>query len=95
VRHNSLYDPRYRAIISKLVQARKDAALNQRELAERIGIGQPELSKIERFVRKIEVLELIDWIKATEVDGLEIVARALEELRAEHKPRSQRSPGDL
>jgi len=88
VRRNSLYDPRYRAIIFRLIQARKRAGFNQRELADRIGIGQPELSKIERFVRKIEVLELIDWIKATEVGDLEIVARTLEESSAQHKPRS-------
>ena len=79
MRHNSLYDPRYRAIVLRLVRARKIAGFNQRELAGRIGIGQPELSKIERFVRKIEVLELIDWIKATEVSDLEVVARTLEE----------------
>jgi transcriptional regulator with XRE-family HTH domain len=88
VRHNSFYDPRYRAIVLRLIQARKRAGLNQQELAERIGIGQPELSKIERFVRKIEVLELIYWIKATEAPDLEVAARTLEESSAKHKPRS-------
>jgi transcriptional regulator with XRE-family HTH domain len=88
VRHNSLYDPRYRAIIGRLIDARKRAGFNQRELADKIGIGQPELSKIERFVRRIELLELIDWIKATEARDLDVVARILEESSAQHKPRS-------
>ena len=78
MRRNSLYDPRYRSIISRLIQARQNAGLNQEELAQKIAIGQPEVSKIERFARKIEVLELIDWIKATASEDLAVVARILE-----------------
>ena len=66
MRQNSLYDPRYRFIIHRLISARQSAGLSQDELATRIGVGQPEISKIEHFARKIELLELIDWIKATE-----------------------------
>jgi transcriptional regulator with XRE-family HTH domain len=78
VRRNSLYDPRYRSIVNRLVQARRDAGLNQEELAQKIAIGQPEVSRIERFARKIEVLELVDWIKATNAEDLAVVARILD-----------------
>jgi hypothetical protein len=75
---NSLYDPRYRSIIQRLIAARQLAGLNQTELGEKLEIGQPEVSKIEHFVRKIEVLELIDWIKVTGSQELAAVARILD-----------------
>ena len=81
---NSLYDPRYRSVIQSLDASRQKAGLNQAELAEKLGIGQPEVSKIENLVRKLEVLELVDWIKATGYEELALVARILEDTDAQH-----------
>lgn len=82
VRRNSLYDPRYKSIIRRLVKARRDAGLSQSELGQEIGLGQPEVSKIEKCIRKIEVLTLIDWVKATGCTELDVAAHALDNTNA-------------
>ena len=75
---NIIYEPRYRAIIARLVKARKDVGFTQDELAEKLGINQPELSRIETCQRQIDLIELLDWIRATEAEELKCVSRALE-----------------
>jgi transcriptional regulator with XRE-family HTH domain len=75
---NIIYEPRYTAIIARLVNARKDVGLNQEELACKLGINQPELSRIETCQRQISILELLDWIRATNAADLKCVLKALE-----------------
>lgn len=79
---NIIYDARYRAIIARLVKARKDAGFTQDELAAKLGLNQPELSRIENYDRQIDILELLDWIKVTGAEGLAVVPAALEETNA-------------
>jgi transcriptional regulator with XRE-family HTH domain len=75
---NIIYEPRYQAIIARLVGARKDIGLTQEELADRLGINQPELSRIETCQRQIDLLELLDWIRVTGTEELKCVLAALE-----------------
>jgi transcriptional regulator with XRE-family HTH domain len=75
---NVIYTPRYRTIISRLVAARKDSGLTQDELAQILGINQPELSRIETCSRQIDLIEFLDWIKATESAELAPIAAAME-----------------
>jgi transcriptional regulator with XRE-family HTH domain len=75
---NIIYEPRYQAIISRLVVARKAVGYTQEELARRIGLDQPELSRIENCQRQIDLLELLDWIRITEAADLACVVGALE-----------------
>ena len=75
---NIIYDPRYRAIIARLSEARQRAGFTQAELAAKLGLKQPELSRIESCDRQIELLEFIDWIKYTEPRGLTALAAELE-----------------
>ena len=75
---NIIYDPRYKAIISRLVQARKSAGLTQEELARKLGLQQPELSRIEKLDRQIDLIEFLDWIKATGIAEFAVIAKALE-----------------
>ena len=67
---NQIYSARYKAIVCRLVEARTKAELTQTELASQIGLGQPEVSRIENFQRQITVTELMDWIEATASDDL-------------------------
>jgi transcriptional regulator with XRE-family HTH domain len=76
---NVIYTPRYRTIISRLVAARKNSDLTQDELASILGINQPELSRIETCSRQIDLIEFLDWIKATGSAELLPIVAALEE----------------
>ena len=65
---NTLRDPRYRAIVARLVALRKRAELNQRELAERLGQPQSYVARIELNERRLDVVQLIEWVRALDVD---------------------------
>ena len=43
---------------------RKTAGLSQIQLAERLGVGQSYISKIERGEAYVDVLVFIDWCQA-------------------------------
>lgn len=55
----SLWDPRYRRLIIRLKAARGAAGLSQEQVAKKMGWGQSSMSKIERFERRIDPIELV------------------------------------
>jgi transcriptional regulator with XRE-family HTH domain len=61
-----------------LRDTRVAVGLTQVELAERLGIHQTEISRVERGVRRLDLLELDDWLEALEVPLFEFLI----ELRA-------------
>jgi transcriptional regulator with XRE-family HTH domain len=65
---NTLQDSRYCAIVARLVALRKQADLNQRELAERLSISQSFVAKVELHERRLDVVQLIEWVRALGVD---------------------------
>jgi transcriptional regulator with XRE-family HTH domain len=64
----SIHDPRYIAMIAHLVQVRKSKHINQEVLAERLGIDRTQITKVERFIRRLDIIELCDWLEALEYD---------------------------
>jgi len=56
-------DPRYRALIEKLVEERKRLGLNQTQLAERLGRHQQFVSRYETGERRLDVVEFADVAK--------------------------------
>ncbi|KVE75815.1 MULTISPECIES: helix-turn-helix domain-containing protein [Burkholderia] len=60
----SIHHPRYQALQGQLKTLRQDAGFTQVQLAERLGIHQTYLSKIERGERYIDVLLYLDWCRA-------------------------------
>ena len=63
-RFSTIYDSRYRRLIEILIEHRSDAGVSQAALSAELGIGQPDVSKVERFVRRIDALEFFDWVIA-------------------------------
>ncbi|QTH70592.1 helix-turn-helix transcriptional regulator [Pseudoalteromonas xiamenensis] len=49
-------------MLANIIKARKEAALSQKELASLVGLTQPDISKIERFERRLDVVEFIDML---------------------------------
>ncbi|MCC7003629.1 MAG: helix-turn-helix transcriptional regulator [Gemmatimonadaceae bacterium] len=54
----SAQTPEYRRFLTRLIQAREDAGLKQEEAAKLFGQDQPWMSKVERGVRRLDVIEL-------------------------------------
>jgi transcriptional regulator with XRE-family HTH domain len=60
----TIYDPRYVKLIEQLVKVREDAKVTQAHLATALGIEQSMVSKVENFDRRLDIIELYDWLSA-------------------------------
>jgi len=60
----SLHTPGYRKFCELLRTARTSQGLSQTELANRLNEGQDFVSKCERGVRRVDVVELRQWCAA-------------------------------
>lgn len=68
---SSIHDPEYHKIVDALVCLREKSKLSQKAIAREIGLTQPDVSKIERRERRIDILEALRWIRATGVNPAE------------------------
>lgn len=67
-------DERYRRLIERLVERRKELGLNQRAVAERLGIHQQFVSRYETGERRLDAVELVDVAHALGMDARELIA---------------------
>lgn len=68
---SSIHDLEYHRIIDALIGLREKAKLSQKAIAYEIGLTQPDVSKIERRERRIDILEALRWVRATNADPAE------------------------
>lgn len=66
-REKTIFDEKYRFLIAELAAERRRLNISQAELAELIGVKQPDISKIEKFERKLDVLEFSLVLKALRI----------------------------
>jgi transcriptional regulator with XRE-family HTH domain len=52
--------PQYRAVLDRLIAARKASGLSQAELASRLGRPQSYIAKIEIGERRLDVVEFLE-----------------------------------
>lgn len=71
-----VFDPRYRAVIERLVAARRKLDLNQTELGQRIGRPQLFVSRYETGERRLDFIEFFDVARALELDPGELLAQS-------------------
>lgn len=71
----SLHTEQQERLLSLLRQLRQDSNVTQDELSKRMGMSQSDISKVERGVRRLDVLELRVWLKCL---GTTLPAFALE-----------------
>lgn len=71
--------PEYRRFIEMLVERRKQAELSQQQVADALGLPQSFIAKIEKFERRVDVIELIQIASAIGFDP----ARLVREIRAD------------
>ena len=60
----SIHHDLHRRLRRKLIQARKDLNLSQRDLAEQIGVTHSVIGKIETGDRRLDVVEFYEYTKA-------------------------------
>ncbi len=64
----SIYSKQHIALRNFWIKRRKQLNLSQTELAERITVVQSLIAKIETGDRRLDIVEMIDYAKALEVD---------------------------
>lgn len=60
----SIHDPRYIELITHLKQIRKEKKISQSEVATHLNIDRTHITKTETFVRRLDFIELCDWLDA-------------------------------
>lgn len=73
----SVFTGDYKTFLRLLIKARKDSGLRQHELAAILGVDQGTISKIERGVRRLDVVEFVGIVQALGADPLDFLARYL------------------
>ena len=63
-----IHDPRYQRIATLLAELRKQRGLLQQDVADRLGRPQAFVSKVESGARRVDVVELLDFLRALDVD---------------------------
>lgn len=74
----SVFTGDYKAFLRLLVEARKATGLRQHELAAALEVDQGTISKIERGVRRLDVVEFVDMAEVMKVDPLDLLARYIQ-----------------
>lgn len=73
--YKTLYSRGNKAFLELLIQSRLDAGLTQVELALRLQEDQSLVSKVERGVRRLDVVEFMLWCQALEMPMAEFARR--------------------
>jgi transcriptional regulator with XRE-family HTH domain len=64
----NLRTPGHLALMQVLVETRKTKKITQQELADRLDRPQSFVAKVETGERRLDVVELAEWVTAVEVD---------------------------
>jgi transcriptional regulator with XRE-family HTH domain len=71
----SLRSRRHVALIAVLIEARKQAGFTQRQMATKMRVSQTFVASIESGLRRVDVVEFMDWARALDRDPVELFAR--------------------
>ncbi|MGN0930039.1 MAG: helix-turn-helix domain-containing protein [Alphaproteobacteria bacterium] len=74
----TIYTDNNKYLLKTLKQYRKMANMTQKDLADKLGIAQSRISKIENGDRKIDVMDLIQISKAIGCNPVDILAKVVD-----------------
>jgi transcriptional regulator with XRE-family HTH domain len=72
-----IHDARYQRIAGLLTELRKERGLLQQDLADRLGRTQAFVSRVESGVRRLDLIELLDFLRAMDADPHAFIDRVL------------------
>lgn len=84
---SSLYRPESELIRKKLLAARHSAKLTQRAVADVWGMPQETVSAVERGLRRLDVVELMDLCQILGLDVAILVAEVCDEISVARRKR--------
>ena len=67
-RNKTIHDHDYRALIGELSKERIRLSISQGDLANQIGLNQSDISKIEKFEKRLDILEFSLILRALRID---------------------------
>lgn len=65
----TIHDEAYQALISELSRERIRLHISQEEIAKQLGLNQSDVSKIEKFERRLDILEFSMILKALRISS--------------------------
>lgn len=71
----SIHDHRYVQLVEILTKSRMELQITQTELAKRLTRPQSYVAKVENLDRRIDIVELVDWLNALGVRSEDFLAR--------------------
>lgn len=66
----TIVDPRYIELIQKLKFTRMERQLTQTAVAKKLGRRQSYIAKAEGLQRRLDIIELCDWLIALDSDPI-------------------------
>lgn len=85
--HKNLHTQDQLLLRELLVELRNAAGLTQVALAEKLKWEQTHISRVERGVRRLDILELRDWVNAVGISLPQFVEQFERRLEAHTHPR--------
>lgn len=70
-----------------MTEARRNAAISQSELGNRLGKPQSYVSKVETLERRLDIVEFVLWMKALDVNPDVIIGLLMHDV-ARTRPRT-------
>lgn len=67
---------------------RSELAISQRELAERLGQSRSYVSKVEIFERRMDFVQLVEWLRALGIDERKFLTDMLKDIPAQKRKRT-------
>lgn len=71
-----IHDSRYRWVVERLVQERKEKGWSQTAVAVLLGKPQQYVSRYETGERRLDIFEYLDAATALGIDGVDLVREA-------------------
>lgn len=72
---SSIHDPRYKRLIQELIDIRELKKITQVELAASLKKPQSYVSKVENLDRRLDILELNDWLIALDISIIHFIEK--------------------
>lgn len=69
----TIVDPRYIDLIQKLKFTRMQRQLTQTAVAKKIGRSQSYVAKVEGLQRRLDIIELCDWLVALDSEPISFI----------------------
>jgi transcriptional regulator with XRE-family HTH domain len=69
----TIFNRKYEVLVAKLVKIRKNKGLTQRDLAKELGVPHCYVARTEIRERRLDVVELVNILKALKVSRKEVV----------------------